>query len=86
MWMNETVEKGSEVAKQVDHTKVNTSLHMPLINATYEIIGENINEDSIPNLEHVQSTNVNVESHYKRPTLKNLEYEEIITLNAHSDL
>jgi len=40
---DETVDKGSEVAKQVDHTKVSTSLHMPLVNATNEMIWENIN-------------------------------------------
>lgn len=40
--VDETVEKGSEVAKQVDHTKVSISFHMPLFDATNEMIGGNI--------------------------------------------
>jgi len=86
--VDETMEKASEVEKQVDHTKVSTSLRMPLVNATYEMIGENITGDLIPIPEHVQSlsVNVNVESHCKRPTIKSLEHEVIITLIAHNDL
>lgn len=60
---------------------------MPLVNATYAMIGENINWDLISILELVQSANVNinVESHCKRPTIKSWEHEEIITLIAHND-
>lgn len=52
------MEKGSEVEKQVDRTKVSTSFHMSLFNATYAMIGENIKWDLIPILEHVQSANI----------------------------
>lgn len=73
--VDETMQKGSEVAKQVDHTKV-------IKHFIAYAFGDNINGDSIPILEHVQSANVNVESHCKRPTLKSLEHQEIIALNV----
>jgi len=58
---------------------------MPLVDVMDELILGNINDDTIPILELVQSDNVNVESHSKRMNLATLEQVVNIAPIAHND-
>jgi len=75
-----------QVQKQVDHNNASNSFHMLLVNVMDELILGNINDPEIPILEHVQSDNVNVESHSERPNLATLEHVEIIAQIVHNNL